>query len=155
MQLSRGLLGWLIFVGVAAVLFAFLRQAHSNDTPITLSDFYAELKAGNVAKVGIDDDSINGSFRTAVNTGGRPVLSFRANLPPGASGVITRMVLEASPPVVVQSAPTNAVLTNVILPFIPWLLILLFIWFFVFRNLRRNAAQGVPTPVVIVNPEGQ
>jgi len=31
---------------------------------------------------------------------------------------------------------------NILLPLVPWLLILAFIWFFVFRQLRNSAGAG-------------
>jgi len=34
-------------------------------------------------------------------------------------------------------------MSNVVLPFVPWLLIFLFIWFFVFRQLRKNSLQSI------------
>lgn len=151
-RFSRGLLGWLIFVGVAAVLFAQLRQSNHQYTPIPLSDFYGQVKAGNVAKLVISEDSIEGYFRTPVTFGPTSVLNFQTNLPLGATGTITQMLLQASPTIVIQAEPTNPFLSNFALPFIPWVLILGFIWFFVFRK-SRNAAQRLPTPVVIVNPE--
>jgi ATP-dependent Zn protease len=49
-------------------------------------------------------------------------------------------------------------LVNLLLPLVPWLLIFLFIWYFVFRQLRnanRQQAQPKATPVYIVNPENK
>lgn len=152
---SRGLIGWLIFVGVAVILFALLRQPRSQSNTIPLSDFYAQMTSGNVAKVAIDEDDIEGSFRTPTNLGGTPILNFRTYLPPGSSGFLTQMLLQASPPIVVQAEPANTFLTGFVLPFIPWILILGFIWFLVSRNARRQAATRPPMPVVIVNPEAK
>jgi hypothetical protein len=49
------------------------------------------------------------------------------------------------------------VLGNILLPVVPWLLIFLFIWFFIFRQLRRQSPQPQPkaVPVYLVNPEQQ
>ena len=152
---SRGLIGWLIFVGLAIVLFAFLRQSRPQSNTIPLSDFYAQMTSGNVARVAIDEDAIEGRFRTSANLGGTPILNFRTYLPPGSSGFLTQLLLQASPPVVVQAAPTNTFLTGFILPFIPWILILGFIWFLVSRNARRQSAPRPPMRVVIVNPEAK
>ena len=51
------------------------------------------------------------------------------------------------PPLDYASAPPPGPVT--------WLLILAFIWFFVFRQLRKNAAARTPMPVIIVNPEAR
>jgi ATP-dependent Zn protease len=45
---------------------------------------------------------------------------------------------------------------NLVLPLVPWLLIFLFIWFFVFRQLRKASPQPTkPMPVYIINPENK
>jgi ATP-dependent Zn protease len=50
------------------------------------------------------------------------------------------------------SSSQNLVL-QVILPFIPWLLIFGFIWFFIFRRFRAQSGRAAPMPVVVVNSE--
>lgn len=157
-RFGRGLLGWLIFVGVAALLFALLRQSDSQYTSLALSDFYSQVKAGNVARVSIDADSVEGQLRSRTMLGGLSVLDFRTSLPAGtgSSWGFTQWLLDASPPTtVVQAEPTNGILSNIILPLIPWILILGFLWFFVFRQLRKNGAQRQPMPLVTVNSEGR
>lgn len=149
---SRGLIGWLIFVGLAVVLFAFLRQSRPQINTISLSDFYAQMKSGNVATVAIDEDTVEGRFRTPANVGSTPILKFRTYMPPGSTGFLTQMLLESSPPIIVETEPTNGFVSNFLLPFIPWILILGFIWFIVSRNSRR---ERPPMPVIIVNPEAR
>jgi cell division protease FtsH len=51
---------------------------------------------------------------------------------PGSAGLTTEIKVENS----------GSILTNLIVPFIPWLLIFGFIWFFVFRQLRNSAGAG-------------
>jgi preprotein translocase subunit YajC len=47
-------------------------------------------------------------------------------------------------------------LVNVLLPLVPWFLIFAFIWFFVFRQLRRaQPGEPKPAPVYIVTPENR
>ena len=65
------------------------------------------------------------------------------------------MVLDTPASPVVRGAPSNNLVTNVLLPFIPWLLILFFIWFFVIRALGKNNAGKTPMPVVVMNPLGR
>ena len=124
-RVRRGLFGWLPLVGFAS-------------------------------KVMLDGDEISGQFRSPVRVGAAVVSVFRTHLPAdvGHNWTFTQWLLENSPNAEIRAAPSNSILTNFILPFIPWLLILAFIWFFVFRQLRRNSVQPKqPTPVIIVNPE--
>lgn len=153
---ARGLLGWIIFVGVAAILFAFLRQSGSQYAPITLSDFYHQAKEGNIADALIGEDSIQGHFRTQVALGGAPIANYRVYIPTGTTAMFTQTLLEMAPPAVVRAEPTNTFLGNVVLPLVPWVLILGFIWLFVLRPFRRNAARQGPVPAVTVaDPEAR
>lgn len=153
---GRKLLGWLIFVGVAVIVFVLLRQSNSpQPATIPLSDFYAQLTSGNVAKVAIDEDSIEGNFKSPIKVEGAAVQNFRTYIPAGSSGTMTQLLLQATPPVVVRVLPPNSLLNNFILPFVPWILILGFLWFTVFPRLRGQGAQRPLMPSAIVNPEAR
>lgn len=155
MRVGRGLVGWLIFVMVAAAIFATLRRPAQPINTIALSDFYHQIKTGNIAEAMINDDSISGELRTPVTLGNQSLKQFRVYVPPGASQVLLKDLLEQSPSTIVRADRTNTVFNNFIAPFIPWLLILGFIWFFVFRRTRANSVLRPPIPVIIVNPEQQ
>ena len=144
MKFGRGLLGWLIFVGAAAMLFAFLRSANQSQVTIGLPAFDRELTAGNIDKMTIDEAEINGKLRSEKLIDGQKVIGFRVNTPPQmATWEFIHYVIEKSGATTdIRAEPTNNILTQVILPFIPWVLILGFIWFFVFRQLRNSAGAG-------------
>ena len=95
------------------------------------------------------------SFRRPVSlNGAASVVGFRTFLPQGIGEdwKFTQSLLEASPGTLVRGTPGSAV-NNFLLPMIPWLMILGFIWLFVVRPLRKNNNPRRPMPVVIVNPE--
>ena len=152
-RFGRGLFGWLLFVGLAALLFVWLKQQSPVFATIPFSDFYDQFTGGNVSRIVIDEAEITGSLSTPRIVSGRVVTKFRAYLPSGASGSwqFIQWAMENRHGAVVVAEPSNNILTNFVLPLIPWVLILAFIWFVVFRQLR--AARKQPTPVVIVNPE--
>jgi ATP-dependent Zn protease len=151
-RFGRGLLGWLLFVAVAFLVFMWLKRQSPAYNTVPFSDFYDELMAGNVSRIIIDDNEITGRFTAPHRTGGQVVTSFRTYLPSGVSGSwpFFQWVMENRRGATVAAEPNNNILVNFILPFIPWLLILAFIWFFVFRTLRNR--QNQPMPVVVVNP---
>lgn len=150
---GRWKFGWVLFIAVAIALIVALRNASPKEPSMPLSDFYAQVKAGNISAMTIDGDSIDGQFRAPVLIGTIPASRFRAELPAGTAGnwIFTQWLLEAAPHTTVRAEPANSLLTNFILPLIPWLLILGFIWWLVSRISRRNNRQ--PMPVIIVNPE--
>jgi cell division protease FtsH len=144
MKFGRGLLGWLIFVAVAALLFVWLKQANPGSATIHLNDFYREMNAGNIEKIVIDDSEVDGRLKNAKVIGTQTVTNFRVYTPPQlATWDFVRDVLnKVGGTADVSAEPTNNILMNVILPFIPWVLIVAFIWFFVFRQLRNSAGAG-------------
>ena len=152
----RPLIVWVLIVAVVGIPFIMLKQQSPSQMVLPLSTFYAEVQHRNVSKVVLDGDEISGKFRSPVPVGAAVVSVFRTYLPAdvGHNWMFTQWLLENSPNADIRAAPSNGLLTNFILPFIPWLLILAFIWFFVFRQLRRNSVPPKqPIPVIIVNPE--
>ena len=146
MRFGRGLLGWLLFVAVAALLFIWLKQQATPYQTVAFSTFWQQVEHQNIEKMVIDDSDISGKFRTeqvVPNVVGR-VSNFRTYLPPNFSTWEFLRDLEAKVGTTaeIRAEPTNNILVNFILPFIPWLLILAFIWFFVFRQLRNSAGAG-------------
>jgi cell division protease FtsH len=144
MKFGRGLLGWLIFVAVAALLFVWLKQANPGSATISLSDFYREVKSANIEKITIDDAEVDGKLKSAKVMGTQTVTNFRVYTPPqmGTWEFVKDVLDKVGGTADVRAEPTNNILMNFILPFIPWLLILAFIWFFVFRQLRNSAGAG-------------
>jgi ATP-dependent Zn protease len=172
---ARGnLFGWVLFIGLAVMLFVILSNQNRHTTPIALSEFCDELTNGNVSAVTIDGDILRGDFTRPVGFPGVPggrIATFRTDLPTGtgASWPFVQWLYSNSHHATIRVENSGSILTNLIAPFIPWLLIFVFIWFFVFRQLRNNrmiaaAAPApapvapqvpVPLPVVIVNPESR
>jgi len=156
-RLGRGLIGWLLFVGVAALLFVWLKQQRPATHTIALSDFSDQLERANVSRVIVDGDELSGTLNAPRVIGGRMITNFRTYLPSGAGGSwpFTQWLLANRNGATIRAEPNNNLLTNFVLPFIPWLLILLCIWFFVFRQLRSQSNPTQPVPVMVVNPEGR
>src|SRR5258708_3419601 len=150
-RFGRGIWGWVLWVGLAVLLFVWLKQNNQNLVSLPFSTFYAQVQAKNLSILTIDGDEVVGSFRTPISVGGTSVARFKSVLPPGLNSnwLFVQWLTENSG-AEVRVEPTNNLLVNFVLPFIPWLLILAFIWFFVFRQLR---AARQPMRVMVVNPE--
>ncbi|HSU67412.1 MAG TPA: ATP-dependent zinc metalloprotease FtsH, partial [Tepidisphaeraceae bacterium] len=147
MKFGRGLLGWLLFVAVAALLFVWLKQASPGPTTISLGEFWQKVEAANspIKSIVIDENELTGDFKTEQVFGPQRVTHFRVNLPVGtvSQWEFTRDVLtKLNTTTDIKAEPTNNILMNIILPLVPWVLILAFIWFFVFRQLRNSAGAG-------------
>jgi len=145
MRFGRGLLGWLLFVAVAALLFVWLKQQSPGSTTISLNAFWQQVEHTNIEKMVVDADEVQGKLKVEQLINGQHVTSFKTNLPGGTSQnwQFTKDLLDKTGATTdIRAEPTNNILVNFILPFIPWLLILAFIWFFVFRQLRNSAGAG-------------
>jgi cell division protease FtsH len=145
MKFGRGLMGWLLFVALAALLFVWLKQSNNATFPISLSSFWQQVHSSNVEKIVIDGNEVTGVLKNPVTVETRSVKNFRTSLPENTSAnwEFTRDLLEATGKTTdIKAEPTNNIIVNILLPLVPWLLILGFIWFFVFRQLRNSAGAG-------------
>jgi len=151
---ARGVFGWVLFIGLAVMLFVLLKTSQANVADISLDNFEQQLLSNNVSSVRLDADELTGFFVTPPR--GLPGMTkFRATLPQGLSGnwSFVEWLLDNRGPATITATNSQNVLLQVILPFIPWLLIFGAVWFFLFRQLRKNAGHAPrPTPVVIVDP---
>ncbi len=144
------LFGWVFFVVLAVMLVPLLRQQKNHYQPISLSQFYDDLLAGKIQRVAIESDEVTGYFNSGASSG-----YFRTELPAGTGRewLFTQWMLENRHGATIYAENNNNILLQFVLPLVPWLLIFLFIWFFVFRSLRKNAqARKHPVEVVILNP---
>jgi ATP-dependent Zn protease len=140
---ARRSFGWILFIGLAIMMFMLLSTKGGTAYPaIPLNEFADQLKRQQVVSVTVEGDEITGALRTPLNLpNGTRVMQFRTALPPGATGdwKFMQWLLETgqgSTRIDVRGA--NNYVVNILLPLIPWLLIFGFIWFFVFRNLRKT-----------------
>jgi ATP-dependent Zn protease len=148
----KGILGWLIFVGLAVVVFLLLSRSPRSSTTVTipLSEFDKQLRADNVLQVTIDSDELTGTFRTAVVTpirgsGTATALArdFRTPLPNGTSGnwSFTEWLLNNRGAASVYVDNQQNLLLNLFVPLVPWIVIFGFIWFFFIRPMRKRYPQ--------------
>jgi cell division protease FtsH len=146
MRFGRGVFGWVLFIGLAVMLFMLVNKTNRAATAIPLDQFKTQLENGNVKELTIEGDEITGAFNQKVAwTNQTEIENFKTSLPTGTSmnWDFTKWVLDtAKGKSAVKVANTQSVLLNIIVPLIPWLLIFGFIWFFVFRQLRNSAGAG-------------
>jgi cell division protease FtsH len=144
LKFGRGVFGWLLFIGLAVMLFMLLQGQGTTYRELSLSDLMNQLENGQVSDMVIDGSEVTGTlnrefvgqsgpftkFKTVVSSG--PVPEWFYNQAVLKRGANTKILIKDS----------NSLLMNFLLPFIPWLLIFGFIWFFVFRQLRNSAGAG-------------
>ena len=158
--------GWVLFIAIAALLLLSLSPSTTRYASISLDEFATRLLQDRVRLVVVQSDRLVGEFGTAETMADAPggaaqrVERFQVALPPGATQDwrLTQWLLENRRGATIHADASPHWLFQVIIPLIPWLLIFGFIWFFVFRNLRKMRATdpNAPRPVYIVPaPSGE
>jgi ATP-dependent Zn protease len=147
------LIGWALFIGLAIVIFLLMKGQSSAGRgfgELPLSEFYDLLEAGEIANVRVEGDRLFSERRTTYTSrGGLPHRKFRTVLPIETSRQWTfiQWLLENRKGAVVRVENDPNLLLNIFIPLIPWLLVFAFIWFVVFRQLRKAGGTGVVLPV--------
>ena len=148
MRFGRGLLGWVLFIGLAIMLFVLLQQKNNVHTLIPLSEFHTLLQDSKVQVVRIDGDELIGELVEPQVVPGASskdkIQRFRTVLPTGTSSSpeLTLWLLNNRQTAKVEAENSQNLLFNILIPIVPWLLIFGFIWFFIFRQLRNSAGAG-------------
>src|SRR5207302_985492 len=139
-----------MFVLLAIMLFLLLKGPHTQATEISITDFKNKVEAGKVQSVMIEtSDVLTGKLvpneQIAVNGVQTPVTNFRVQTPAQwtNSWEFGRWLLDHSSTMKIEAEPPNNFIYQVILPFIPWLLIFGFVWFFIFRQLRSAGGANM------------
>jgi ATP-dependent Zn protease len=154
------MVGGIVCVVVVLFLFVVLQSKPSvpRGPEIPLSVFRTELQNDNIAEIVIDGDLLRGRFvkPAQVGTPAATATTFRVELPSGTSQNwnFVSWLLASGSTATIRVENNQNLLINLLLPLVPWLMIFVFIWFFVFRQLRKHPV-GKPMPVYIVPPENK
>jgi cell division protease FtsH len=156
-RFTKGVFGWVLFIGLAVMIFIVLQGNRQPSFEIPLSELTTELSNGNVREVVIDGDTLRGHFvkPPASRPSASAAMAFRVELPPttGQSWSFLQWLLDHRMDAEVRVENNPNLLVNLLLPLVPWILVFGFIWFFVFRQLRKASTQPKPMPVYIIDPE--
>ena len=62
MRLGRGVFGWVLFIGLAIMLFVLVQQQRNTRDDIPISEFYSLVKDGKVRSVTVQGDELLGEL---------------------------------------------------------------------------------------------
>ena len=146
LRLGRGLFGWILFIAVAVMLFIFFNNRGHSSINVDISELQTQFANKNVEVITLDGDTLRGKFRKPIALpGNREVEMFRTEVPTGSQPWdVCKWVLENAPlsAASVKVENSGSIITSLILPFIPYLIIFGVIWFFVIRQLRNGSGAG-------------
>jgi cell division protease FtsH len=146
LRVGRSLLGWVLVVALAIMLVMLLRE-QQGPTRVPFSTVWTELSKGNIETIVIEGDDISGKFHNAISAeGNNKVQTYKSSVPAGAASTwdFTKSLLDASKNTgtIISAENNQNLLLQMLVPMIPWLLIIFCIYFFVFRQLRSGAGAG-------------
>ena len=154
-RFGRSVFGWVLFIGLAIMLFLLLSKQEGTYKKIPLSEFATRFEDKQVEWMSLEDDQIRGKFVSQqMMPDGTAVSVFSTDLPAGMGGnwgFVQWLLQEGRGTTRIQVRSGSNLVTNILVPLIPWLLIFAFIWFFVFRQLRK-AGQTTRNQVIITGP---
>ena len=150
MKFGRGVFGWILFISLACLLVYMLSNRQADTVTIPYGEFLSQMTNNNVASLTVEGDDFKGEFKNAANIMVKPnlgvkVTKYFTTAPAGTSqGSNFNAWLEnaTTKGTRIEVVNNNSFFLLWIAPMIPWILIFVFIWFFVFRQLRNSAGAG-------------
>ena len=143
MRFGRGLMGWFLFIGLALALVYLLNLKNRSYYKIGESDLFARL--GVVRNMVIDGDEIDGTFISEQTIGKEPhVTDFVCTLSPGLSSQweLHRALIYGAQNASIKVENSQNFIMQILLPIVPWVLLIVFLWFVIFRQLRNGGGAG-------------
>jgi len=139
----RGVMSWVVFFGLAMMLVVLLSKSVNNPTKIDIVQFGRRLDAGEIRRIVIRDNSITGRFKKTDADAADAKYDFEVDYPPGSltDDFVERIRQKMTAAGGILMYEGRSAFIDVVIMLLPWLLIFLFLWLVVFRQLR-NAGGG-------------
>ncbi|HOW70630.1 MAG TPA: AAA family ATPase, partial [Phycisphaerae bacterium] len=134
MRMSRGVFGWVVVILISLTLVMMVMQGYTERAPLRFDQFMAEVRSHNVKSVVIKSDSIIGELIEVRGQG--DTRQFQVELLPGHNDDTALRAELDKYKVEFRYDGSGSILINILLGFLPWLVVFAFIWFFIFRQFR-------------------
>jgi cell division protease FtsH len=128
--------GGLLLLGFVALQFLTIQNVQFAE--ISYNTFVEQANMGNLDSLVVTDGEATGTFKQSVNIGNRQVKNFRIYLPFKDERLFRELVESG---VVVKFKPRQ-IWMDVIISYLPWILILVFLWFLMFRQVNGNVNRA-------------
>ena len=141
-RMPKPAFGWLLFAGIGLMLVLLLSSSFgASAKEITISEFWNYAENGEIAKLVVKNDMLEGELRSGDGQAPGDKPRFVVKYPPNAiENQFMTQVRKLCPDAEI-SYEQNPIFVTVLISLIPWILIFGFIWFFAIRQLR-NAGGG-------------
>ena len=134
MRMSRGVFGWVIFIMVSLFLVMMVMNGYADTRELRYDEFMMELKSNNVRSVVIRRDGLTGELKE-VRDQGKPI-QFKVDLLPDRADDKDLVRELQQHDVKIKFDSSSNLLLTLLINYLPLIILLLLVWFFVFRQLR-------------------
>ena len=142
-KITGGAMSWIGFVLIALMIVMVVMQGYAPKQDLSIDQFWKRAAANSFSEITVRDDAITGKFRADAQGQQGPKNASREfrveyNTMTGVPELVEKL-MHLCPDTTIKYQRSNEPYITMLLGIIPWLLILGFIWFFVFRQLRASA----------------
>ncbi|HWL94094.1 MAG TPA: ATP-dependent zinc metalloprotease FtsH [Phycisphaerae bacterium] len=142
-KLTGGAMSWIGFGLIALMIVMVVMQGYTPRKALSIDEFWKRAALDDFSEITVRDDAILGKFRDDVQGSQarrNAPREFRVeyNTMTGVPELVDKLMARC-PNTTIKYERSNEPYITMLLGIVPWLLILGFIWFFVFRQLRSSA----------------
>jgi cell division protease FtsH len=143
-RMSRGAFSWIVILALGLMLLVLFNRSMNSGHEISNTDFKTHLQNGNVKSITIEDEStLLVELENPLPE--PPTKKVRVKRPDVVANYteFEKFVEQESPPgskVEIWDKHSTSVLLAILVQTIPWLLLIVLIWFLIFRQLRQSGA---------------
>jgi cell division protease FtsH len=137
---SKTLIFWIVLLVLSILLFQYYSRGKKDVVDISYSEFKQELSQSNVKSVVIIEKDVEGEFVKEIKKDQRGKIgtysNFRLHLPVESQELIGEM---ESKGVQIEAQSPSMNWSGLFLTSLPWVLLLAFFWFFLFRQMQGSS----------------
>ncbi|MCJ7508571.1 MAG: ATP-dependent metallopeptidase FtsH/Yme1/Tma family protein, partial [candidate division Zixibacteria bacterium] len=140
---GRTLILWIALIVLSILLFQYYSRGKKDIVDVSYSEFQQQLEQSNIKSVLVIEKNVEGEFVKAISKsdGGRTqnYARFRTYLPVESQELISQMQQKG---VQIEAQAPSVNWSGMLLTSLPWILLLAFFWFFLFRQMQ-GSSKGI------------
>src|SRR5262245_21751206 len=147
----KGLLMFLVLIFVVIMMLLWGKTAIGGAgkiAEVSVEEYLKQKSLGNVKAIRIEGDTLTADLHPGMgyvtDSGGKPYPKIRSYLPPAylEDGPLYRSLSEGLDSKNVDYQRQNIFFQQLLLTFLPWVIIILIVWYFFFRQIRATGGPG-------------
>jgi len=145
----KGLLMFLVLIFVVIMMLMFGTKTFGGagkTADVTIEEYLARKDGGDIKAVRIEGDSLLAELKAGHGhiKDGKSYAKMRAPIPPvyHNDGPLYKSLTEGLPPDGVIYERQNVFFQQLLITFLPWVIIILIVWYFFFRQIRATGGPG-------------